>query len=145
MTKEMKKAKEEGVSLMNYKDDFEAVCGIIATHRNRVVSGINNESLMMVWRVGGFVSNRLKTTAWGDGVVRMLSEYIHTRTPKAKGWSYRTLYRMVRLYDTYSSAGFYEILDQYGMQNYLSAPSHYDLDESDSQIVPSQMAQKKVG
>lgn len=143
MTKEIKKTNKEGISTLNYRDDFEAVCGIIETHRNKVVRGINNESMMMVWEVGGFVSHKLKSSDWGDGVVRMLAEYIHTRNPKAKGWSYRTLYRMVRLYDTYSAAGFYELLDQYGMLNYLSAPSHYDLDESDSQIVPSQMAQKK--
>ncbi len=85
MKKEINKTNNANNFPLNYRDDFEAVCGIIATHRNRVVSGINNELLMMVWEVGGFISHKLKSSDWGDGVVRMLAEYIRTRTPKAKG------------------------------------------------------------
>ena len=112
----MKKSKENNTdknSSLAFRDDFEAVYGIIATHRNRVTDGINNESLLMVWEVGGFVSTKLKSSAWGDGVVRMLADYIHTRNPKAKGWSYRTLYKMVQLYETYAATSFVEITNHY--------------------------------
>ena len=128
---------------MSYRNDFEAVYGIIATHRNRVVRGINNESMTMVWEVGGFVSHKLKSSDWGDGVVRMLADYIHSRNPKAKGWSYRTLYKMVQMYDSYSSAEFYEVVNRYGMQNYLFASKQQKLLEPKSQIVPIELAQNR--
>ena len=141
MKKEKKKINNEDNSPLSYRNDFEAVYGIIATHRNRVVRGINNESMTMVWEVGGFVSHKLKSSDWGDGVVRMLADYIHTRNPKAKGWSYRTLYKMVQMYDSYSSAEFYEVVNRYGMQNYLFASKQQKLLEPKSQIVPIELAQ----
>ena len=140
MKKNTANNKVEEKAPLIYRDDFEIVCGLIATHRNRVVAGINNETMLTVWDVGGFVSYKLKSSAWGDGVVRMLADYIHTRNPKAKGWSYRTLYKMVQLYDTYSSADFNKVVNYYGMQNYL-VPAQKDLNESNSQIVPIQLAQ----
>ena len=57
-------------SLSAYKGDFETICGIIATHRNRVVQQVNGETVLLVWEVGGFVSFRLRHEAWGSGIVR---------------------------------------------------------------------------
>ena len=81
--------------LQKYKADFESVCNIIDGHRKRVVRAVNRESMLMVWEVGGFVSSKLKSSGWGDGVVRQLAEYIHTKDPALRGWSYRTIYKMV--------------------------------------------------
>ena len=81
---------------------------------------VHNESLKMLWEVGAFVSNRLKMAVWGDSVVRMLAEYIHTKSPKAKGWSFRTIYKMVQFYETYSSQGFNEIVHHYGPRSKCS-------------------------
>lgn len=66
----------------------------------------------MVWEVGGFVSGKLETSAWGSGVVRQLAEYIHTQDPTVRGWSYRTIYRMVKFYESYSSPSFTELIDK---------------------------------
>ena len=44
---------EGATSLMKYKEEFEAACSIIATHRKRVIRVVNNESMSMVWEVGG--------------------------------------------------------------------------------------------
>lgn len=46
MKKKTNITNSELVSPLNYRDDFDAVCGIITTHRNRVATGIINESLM---------------------------------------------------------------------------------------------------
>ena len=92
--------------------DFKAVYGIIAAHRDRVVQQVNGETVLMVWEVGGYVSGKLKTSAWGSGVVRQLSEYIHTQDPTVRGWSYRTIYKMVQFYETYSSPAFLELIDK---------------------------------
>lgn len=109
---------EGATSLMKYKEEFETVCSIIATHRKRVIRVVNNESMSMVWEVGGYVSHKLKASAWGDGVVRQLSDYIRTRYPAARGWSYRTLYKMVQLYDTYTTASFSALIEKTDMTKY---------------------------
>ncbi|MBR1934123.1 MAG: DUF1016 family protein [Prevotella sp.] len=122
---------------MAYKTEFENIYGIISFHKKRAMKTVHNESLLMLWQVGGYVSARLKQSAWGGGVVRMLADYIRTRSPKAKGWSYRTLYKMVQFYDTYSTSSFKALVEHYGMQHYLSTtPGSHGLE-----FVPVEMAQ----
>lgn len=127
---------------MAYRDEFETICGIIASHKNRAMRAVHNESLLMIWKVGAFVSDRLKRAVWGDGVVRMLADYIRTRNPKTKGWSYSTIYRMVRFYEMYSSDGFTQTVSRYGMQNYLSGTEQKKLPSKDTEIVPIELAQR---
>ena len=67
--------------LLQHKEEFETVYGIISAHKKRAMNAMHNESLNMLWEVGAYVSDRLKKAVWGDGVVRMLAEYIHTRSP----------------------------------------------------------------
>ena len=75
----------------------------------------------------------------------MLAEYIHTKSPKAKGWSYRTIYKMVQFYDTYSSEEFENVVSHYGMQNFLSLIDKNMLPMNESAIVPIESAQLKGG
>ena len=130
---------------LTYKEEFDTIYGIISTHKKRAMNAMHNESLNMLWEVGAYVSDRLKKAAWGDGVVRMLAEYIHTRSPKAKGWSYSTIYRMVRFYDTYSSDGFTQTVSRYGMQNYIAGTKQKKLPSQDGKIVSFEMTQIDSG
>ena len=132
-----KKNTNKSRSITTFKGDFEAIYGIIASHRDRVVQQINGESVMMVWEVGGFVSGKLKTSAWGSGVVRQLAEYIHTQDPTVRGWSYRTIYKMVQFYETYSSPAFIELIGKVKPQ---IVPVEM-VQISDRQIVPIESAQ----
>ncbi len=133
-----KKNTNENRSITAYKGDFEAIYGIIASHRDRVVKQVNGESVMMVWEVGGFVSGKLKTSAWGSGVVRQLAEYIHTQDPTVRGWSYRTIYKMVQFYETYSSPAFIELIGKVKSQQIVP----FEMAQiPNSQIVPIQSAQ----
>lgn len=124
-------------SQLVYRTEFENIYDIISFHKRRAMKAVHNESLLMLWEVGGYVSGRLKQSAWGDGVVRMLADYIRTRSPKAKGWSYRTLYKMVQFYDTYSTASFNSLVERYGMLHYLSEASSNLVPEN----VPIRLAQ----
>ena len=133
-----KKNTNENRSITTFKGDFEAIYGIIASHRDRVVKQVNGESVMMVWEVGGFVSGKLKTSAWGSGVVRQLAEYIHTQDPTVRGWSYRTIYKMVQFYETYSSPAFIELIGKVKSQQIVP----FEMAQiPNSQIVPIQSAQ----
>lgn len=71
-------------SPLAYRDEFETIYDIISAHKNRALRAVHNESLRMLWEVGAFVSDQLKRAVWGDGVVRMLADYIRTRNPKTK-------------------------------------------------------------
>ena len=132
-----KKNTNENRSITAYKNDFEAIYGIITTHRNRVVQQLNGETVMMVWEVGGFVSGKLKTSAWGSGVVRQLAEFIHTQDPTVRGWSYRTIYKMVQFYETYSSPAFVELIGKVKPQLVPVEMAQIP----DRQIVPIESAQ----
>ena len=132
---------EGATSLMKYKEEFETVCSIIATHRKRVIRVVNNESMSMVWEVGGYVSHKLKTSVWGDGVVRQLSDYIRTKYPTARGWSYRTLYKMVQLYDTYTTASFSALIEKTDMTKYGDIVPFETAQIDGKLIVPFEMAQ----
>ena len=132
-----KKNTTENRSITAYKSDFEALYGIITTHRNRVVQQLNGETVMMVWEVGGFVSGKLKTSAWGSGVVRQLAEFIHTQDPTVRGRSYRTIYKMVQFYETYSSPAFVELIGKVKPQLVPVEMAQIP----DRQIVPIESAQ----
>ncbi len=101
--------------------DFQEVYGIIQAHRQRVAGAVNRESLTMIWEVGGYISNKLRDTEWGDGIVRQLAEYISTQDATVRGWSYRTLYKMVQFYETYSSSSFIELVRQLELQQHAKS------------------------
>lgn len=123
-----------------YKDDFEMIYGIISAHKRRAMNAVHNESLRMLWEVGAYVSDRLKKAVWGDRVIRMLADYIRTRNPKAKGWSYSTIYRMVRFYDTYSTKSFAQLVNHYGMQNHLLGTISNESSSDNESSLPVRLA-----
>lgn len=92
--------------------DFANILSIIQDYRSKAVQTINRASVMTAWHVGAYVSNKIKSAQWGSKVVQQLAEYIHTQDPTLKGWSKVTIYRMVKLYDTYSSQQFVSYIDK---------------------------------
>ena len=91
----------------------------------------------MIWEVGAYVSNKLKTSEWGSYVVRQLSEYIRTQDPTIKGWSYRTIYKMVQFYETYSSESFKELMQSTKLAQFTKM----ELPSAATGFVPFEMAQ----
>lgn len=124
-----------------HKNEFEIVYQIISSHRNKVVQVVNNESLLMMWEIGGFVSTHIKSANWGDGIVRQLAEFIHTQDPTARGWSYRTLYKMVQFYDTYSSESFNMLLSKANVSYLDDIVPLKTAQNNNLDLVPFQMAQ----
>ncbi len=96
---------------INIKHQFEEVVSIIRMHQSRALQGVNTEHLQMVWSVGAYVSAKLRTQEWGNGVVKQLSEFIKVIDPQLKGYSRRNIYNMVNLYETYSSKEFDDFLN----------------------------------
>lgn len=105
------------------EQQFEEIRGIITFHRSKALQGVNEESLMMSWRVGQVVSHRLKNNEWGSKVVTQLSEYLRTKDPSLKGYSRRNIYNMVMFYEAYSSEAFRIKTDSLKLQTIVQKPS----------------------
>ena len=86
--------------------DFASVLQIIEQNRSQAVQAINHASVLTAWQVGAFVSVRIKNASWGSKVVQQLAEYIHAQNPTLKGWSKRTIYKMVQFYETFTTEQF---------------------------------------
>lgn len=48
------------------RNDFNQIFGIISYHRQRVSKTIDDESLRMIWEVGGYISHKLKKCRMGS-------------------------------------------------------------------------------
>ena len=61
--------------------------------------------------------------------------------PAARGWSNRTLYKMVQLYDTYSTVSFAELIAKTDMSKYGQIVPFETAQMEGDIIVPFEMAQ----
>lgn len=119
---------------------FGAVQKIIIYHRTRALQNVNEESLLLSWEVGHYVSDRLKSAEWGSKVVTQLSEFLRRNDPSLRGFSRKNLYRMVSFYETYSSAGFSEQIASLPFVSSEMTPLQI-ANKQDSKIVSFEMTQ----
>ena len=124
--------------ILQYNEEFEAIYNIIVHHRSRALKTVHHESLSMIWEVGAYVNSRLEQAAWGEGVVRLLADFLRSRNPKAKGWSYRTIYKMVKFYRIYSTESFGNLVNSYGLSSY---PIQIETGQQTNELVPIELAQ----
>ena len=88
---------------MNELDNtFIRIAQIIEEARDNAYRKVNEELILMYWRVGQFLSEKSKEANYGDGYIDSLSEYIKNRFPGIKGFNRRGLYRMKQFYETYA-------------------------------------------
>lgn len=107
--------------IVKYEQQFEEIRGIITMHRERALREVNEESLLMSWKVGKIVSDKLKSNEWGSKVVTQLSEYLRTKDPTLKGYSRRNIYNMVMFYDEYSSEVFRDYLQSLPLSEFVQS------------------------
>ena len=81
---------------------FIGIAQIIEEARDNAYRKVNEELILMYWRVGQFLSKKSKEANYGDGYIDSLSEYIKNRFPGIKGFNRRGLYRMKQFYETYA-------------------------------------------
>ena len=67
---------------------------------------MNEELVLLYFKVGNIVSAKVAEGIWGDNTVGELSEFIQSKFPGFSGFTRRGLYRMRQFYETYSSDGF---------------------------------------
>jgi predicted nuclease of restriction endonuclease-like (RecB) superfamily len=119
---------------------FEQVHAIIDLHRSRALRVVNNESLFICWNVGQYVSEKLKTSDWGNKVVTQLSEYLRTKDPSLKGYSRSSIYNMVSFFEVYSSPQFMQLIQNIELVQTETAQLEY-VDNQESIIVQTNSGQ----
>ena len=67
------------------ESSFAEVVELIQQSRQRAYQAVNSELIDLYWRVGEYVSRKLQSAEWGDGVVAELARYIARRQPGVRG------------------------------------------------------------
>ena len=80
---------------------FAEVASLISTARQRAVQAVNIELIDLYWRVGAYISAKLETAEWGDGVVDQLARYLAQTQPGLRGFTRANLFRMRQFYESY--------------------------------------------
>ena len=137
--------------ILSQEQQFDEVINIILQHQSRASRAVNEETLLMAWNVGGYVSHKLKSEEWGSKVVIQLSEYIRTKQPKLKGYSRSSIYNMVLFYEEYSSERFLSTASQYLSKEFvqpktaqINNPSLAQTNQGTT-VFPMQIVQPKIG
>jgi DUF1016 N-terminal domain len=82
------------VSAASEERAFAEVVEMIQAARGRAVAAVNTALIDLYGRVGEYISRKLETAAWGEGVVDELARYIQRRQPNLRGFTRRNLFRM---------------------------------------------------
>ncbi|MDP1811735.1 MAG: PDDEXK nuclease domain-containing protein, partial [Sediminibacterium sp.] len=90
--------------------EFEQVAILIEEARNRAFHKVNEELVLLYFKVGNIVSAKVAEGAWGDNTVDELASYIESKYPGLKGFNRRGLYRMKQFFETYSDLKFVSTL-----------------------------------
>ena len=80
---------------------FEEVLNLIQSTRLKVAKTVNHELITLYWEVGKYISNKVESAEWGDGIVENLASFLEEKIPDLKGFNKRGLYRMKQFYETY--------------------------------------------
>jgi predicted nuclease of restriction endonuclease-like (RecB) superfamily len=80
---------------------FAEVVEMIQAARGRALAMVNTELVDLYWQLGEYISRKLESAAWGEGVVEALAAYIARRHPGLNGFTRPNLFRMRQFYETY--------------------------------------------
>lgn len=92
---------------MQHEQEFAYVNSLT----NTAIAKVNAKTLQTYGEVGSYISDRLKNTQWGDYVVSELADYLKRHNPKRRGNSKRSLYNMMKLYNTNSTSEFGQTIE----------------------------------
>jgi predicted nuclease of restriction endonuclease-like (RecB) superfamily len=80
---------------------FDEVVQLIERARERAFRAVNAELVGLYWQVGEYISRKIESAEWGDGVVDELATHIARTQPGLRGFTRRNLFRMRQFFETY--------------------------------------------
>jgi predicted nuclease of restriction endonuclease-like (RecB) superfamily len=98
------RAAKQSLSALSAADDeqaFAEVVAMIQVARGQAVAAVNTALIDLYWQVGEYISRKLATAAWGEGVVEKLAGYIQRHYPNLRGFTRPNLFRMRQFFEAY--------------------------------------------
>lgn len=89
---------------MNKKEYIQFISDIKASilkSRYKAASLANREMLLLYYHTGYKISDKIKKSNWGAGIVRNISDDLQKELPGLRGFSYRSLQKMKQFYEEY--------------------------------------------
>jgi len=80
---------------------FAEIVEMIQTARGKALAAVNTELIDLYWRIGEYISRKVETAAWGEGVVEALARYIQRHHPNLRGFTRPNLFRMRQFFEAY--------------------------------------------
>ena len=84
--------------------EFDEVLALIEAARQRAYQAVNTELVGLYWQLGAYISDKIESAQWGDGVVDDLAAAIGRQYPGMRGYTRSNLFRMRQFYETYRSS-----------------------------------------
>lgn len=81
--------------------DFEEVLRLIEASRIRAIAAVNTTLVDLYWKIGEYISRKIESAAWGEGVVDQLSTHIARTHPGLRGFARPNLFRMRQFFESY--------------------------------------------
>lgn len=82
-------------------EKFKKAFAIIETHGKNIYNAVNYEMVTMYYELGEYLFGELELKHWGDSTIKSLSKTIKETYPELKGFSPRSIYKMIQFYKTY--------------------------------------------
>jgi len=89
------------LKLVKQDKQFSMILRQIQQARQQAYQQTNKTLVGLYWDVGAYVSEQVKQSGWGKGVVADLARFIETQEPNIKGFTARNIWRMKQFYETY--------------------------------------------
>lgn len=113
----------------NLETKFIEIVEIIKKSRSAALKSVNTELINLYWKIGEYISGKLKKAEWGEGVISQLASYIQLKYPDFKGYSDKNLWRMKQFYETYKSSKLSALLRELSWTNNILILSKSKTDE----------------
>ncbi len=81
---------------------FSEVVALIEQARTRAYQAVSNELVGLYWQIGEYISGKIETAEWGEGVVDGLAKHLARTLRGARGFTRSNLFRMRQFYETYA-------------------------------------------
>lgn len=89
-------------SILSTNNEFDEIVAIIEQARQRAFRAVNRELIEMYWQIGQYISEKVKSNAWGKSIVTEFASFVQSKYVGIKGFSAQNIWRMKQFYETYA-------------------------------------------
>ena len=89
-------------SVPGTNNEFDEIVAIIEEARQKAFRAVNRELIEMYWQIGQYISEKVKSNAWGKSIVTEFATFVQSKYVGIKGFSAQNIWRMKQFYETYA-------------------------------------------